>query len=251
MNFKPLLLASLLVTVAFAPACVVQSSSNPPPKELPKPSTDFPTNKIYPSTSAQDDGTNLTVYAALLASGKFLTLGATDRLVAKVGTGPEIVLQSQGQTYDPHYFATVASTKDELDVVVTLDRAGTADDHSVTLHLPAGFDLDGALPSEVKQGIAFDVAVLPAPVKDESVWWAIAEGDCVQSNATSIASITAQGKLHFQFDATTIKKDATSCTATVKVQHVEVGTVDPAFEKPFPTDTMGVRERRFKATLSR
>lgn len=249
MNFKPLLLASLFV--ALAPACVIKSDSTPPPKELPKPSTDFATNKIYPSTSAQDDGTNMTVYAALLANGKFLTLGATDRLVAKIGTGPELVLQSQGQTYDPHYFATVTSTKDKLDVVVTLDRAGSADDHSVTLHVPAGFDLDGALPSEVKQGIGFDVGVLPAPVKDDSLWWAIAEGDCVATNATSIASITTQGKLHFQFDATTIKKDATSCAATLKVQHVMTGTVDPAFEKPFPTDTMGVRELRFKATLSR
>lgn len=249
MNFKPLLLASLFA--AFAPACVIQSSSNPPPRELPKPSTDFPTNKIYPSTSAQDDGTNLTVYAALLGGGKFLTLGATDRLVAKVGTGPELVLQSQGQTYDPHYFATVTSPKDPMDVVVTLDREGSADDHSVTLHVPERFDLDGALPANIKQAVAFDVGVVPAPITDKTVWWALLDGDCVATNATSIASITAQGKLHFQFDATTLKKDATSCAVTVKVQHVAMGKADDAFEQPFPTDMVGVRERRFKATIAR
>jgi len=251
MNAKYLLLACVLPLI---PACAFEtkSSSNPPPKELPKPSTDFTNDKIYPSSSAQDDGTNLTVYAALLGAGKFLQLAPTDRLVAKIGTGPELVLQSQGQTYDPHYSGAVPSSKEAVDVILTLDREGTANDAKVTLHLPAAFDLDGALPSDIKQGGAFELAVLPAPVKNDGIYWAIFEGDCVVSGATALGTITPAGKLSFTTNTTTVKKDgAASCTATVKVQHVLTGTADDVFINPSPLDAVGVRERRFTATLAR
>lgn len=142
MNSKALLLASLLLPLV--PACTFENKADPPPKELPRPSTDFTNSKIYVSSSAQDDGKNLTVYAALLGDGKFLKLGATDRLIAKIGAGPELVLQSQGQVYDPHYAGAVPSFKEAADVILTLDREGTADDAKVTLHLAPAFDLDGA-----------------------------------------------------------------------------------------------------------
>ncbi|WP_207749976.1 hypothetical protein, partial [Clostridioides difficile] len=48
----------------FAAACTIQTST---PVEQPKLSSTVATNAIYPSTSAQSDGTNLTVYAALLS----------------------------------------------------------------------------------------------------------------------------------------------------------------------------------------
>lgn len=250
MNCKYLLLASLLLPLV--PACAIDTTNEPPPKELPKPSTDFTNDKIYPSSSAQDDGKNLTVYAALLANGKFLTLGTTDRLVAKVGAGPDVVLQSQGQVYDPHYFATVPTTKEKLDVVLTLDREGTANDAKVELHVPEAFDLDGSLPKDVKQGGTFELGVVPAPVKDDGIYWAIFEGDCVNTGATALGTITPQGKLSFAIGANTLKKDgAASCQATVKVQHVLTGKADSAFSQPSPLDAIGLRERRFTATLAR
>ncbi|CAN5781173.1 hypothetical protein BH09MYX1_BH09MYX1_19220 [soil metagenome] len=249
MNTKPLLLASLLV--ALLPACSVDSTPVTTPKELPKASTDFATKQIYPSSSAQDDGANLTVYSALLSGGKFLDVSGTDRLVAKIGDGPDLVMLSQGQTYDPHYVAAVPSTKAAVDVVLTLDRAGTADDAKVTLHLPPAFDLDGTLPSAIKIGTPFTVALVPPPVKEDGVYWAVLEGDCVNASTTAIATIDA-GKLELLYAASSMKKDgASSCEVTVKVQHILLGTADAAFVQPSPTDAMGVRERRFTATIAK
>jgi hypothetical protein len=253
MHFQRLLLASILPLVLLAPACSSTPDVEPPPKELPKPSTEFPNAKIYPSTSAQDDGKNLTLYAALLGDGKFLTLGTSDRLVARIDDGPELVLAAQGQVYDPHWFVSTPSTPDARDVQIVLDRAGTADDAKVELKVPPTFDLDGAAPASLKAGVAFDVAVTPAPKKDDGIWWAILEGDCVATGATDIATITPTDRLSFTFATTAFAKDAkaTSCNVTVKVQHVLTGKADAAFLQPSPIDALGLRERRFGATFAK
>ncbi len=251
MNSKPLSLACFLALAVSA--CTVQTTQNDPPaKELPKPSTDFATNKIYPSTSAQDDGKTMTVFAALLADGKFLTLGSTDKLSAKIAGGPDLALVSQGETYDPHYVVTVPSTPDALDVVITLDRAGTADDAKVALKVPAAFDLDGTLPSDLKQGVAFEVGVNPPAKKDDSLWWAVLEGDCISTSSTAIAAITPAGKLSLTYGANTIKANgAASCKVNVKVEHILSGKADATFSQPYPIDAIGVRHRTFVATIAK
>lgn len=245
--------SSRLVALAAcsAVACTVASDPNAP-RELPKPSTDFTTTQIYPSSSAQDDGTTLSVYAALLYQGKYLSLASTDRLVARVGAGPELVLAAQGQTYDPHYVATIASPMLATDVVLTLDRAGTDGDASVHLHLPATFDLDGTPPSALKQNVGFDVATLPPPIQGDGAWWAALDGTCVKPGTVATATFSA-GKLHFILNDQAIdpNQSATSCAVTVKIQHVYFGEADAAFVKPVPNDTVALRERRFSATLAR
>lgn len=246
---RTLLLLGASLLLPFAAGCAAETSSEPAPKPLPRPSTDFATKDIYPSTSAQDDGTNLAIYAALLGDGRFLTLGATDRLTAKVGDGAELVLAAQGQTYDPHWSTIVPSPKDAVDVVVTLDRAGDANDARVKLHVPPPFAFDGATPSDVAFDAKFDVAISPPAVKDETtVYWAIVEGACVEANTTSDAVIDA-GKLTFTVPKKALKSGTTSCDATVKVQHVQPGKVEGALQPPFPTDAIGLRERRFQVKL--
>ena len=250
MNRNLLFLASFLFPLAAA-GCSVESTPDPAPRELPKPSTDFTTNQIYPSTSAQDDGTNLTVFAALLSGTKFLTLGPTDRLVAKVGDGPELVLASQGETYTPHYVATLPSSKDAVDVVITLDRAGTADDAKVKLHVPSPFALDGTPPAELKAGASFQLGVTPAAVKDDTLYWALVEGTCVNPGATVLATVD-QGKLGFVVPTSVFKKDApASCDVAFRVQHIQAGKIEGAFSEPLPVDAIGLRERRFTTKLGR
>ena len=121
MNTK-LLLLPLFASLTLAGCTVEPEPAVTPAKPVPLPSSDFDTKAIYPSTSAQSDGANLTVYAALLAKNAFLKLGPTDTLSAVVGDAPEQPLLSQGQTYEPHYFATVTAPQVKTDVTIFLRR---------------------------------------------------------------------------------------------------------------------------------
>lgn len=235
-----------LALVAVLSGCTIDTT---PTQQLPKPSTDYSTDEIYPSSSAQDDGTSLTVYAALLAKGNFLVLGSTDRFVATVGQGPESVLASQGQTYEPHYAATFASSPDAIDVTLTLDRAGS-DDPSIVFHMPPAFALDGTPPSAVKNNVSINVALLPLPRADDGTYGAVLEGDCVPAATNARVNILG-GMLNLVF-ADAVKSDGpASCAATVKVQHSYPATVSPQFVKPAPPDAVGIRERRFAVTVTR
>lgn len=238
---------SALALFGLLAGCTLDATpTNKPP---PKPSTDFLTEEIYPSTSVSDDGSSLTVVAALIAGGNFLALGSGDRLVARIDGRPEMVLVAQGQTNEPHYAATFASTFAATDVVLTLDR-NFGDDPFLTLHVPAPFSLDGPPPSTVKSNVGINVVIAPAPQSDDGVWAAFLEGTCVPPGTSARINLLG-GALNLVFADAIATDGPASCPATVKLQHVYYATVPPTFVKPLPEDARGVRELRFPVTATR
>ncbi|HEX7604993.1 MAG TPA: hypothetical protein VF316_25425 [Polyangiaceae bacterium] len=245
MNTK--LLLPLFASLALAGCAADPEPVVTPPKPVPLPSSDFETKAIYPSTSAQADGANLTVYAALLAKNAFLKLGPTDALSVVVGDAPEQPLLSQGQTYEPHYFATVTAPAAKTDVTIFL-RRDKGEVAKIALTVPSPFTLSGA-PASVHSGDKLSLGITPEPVDGDGGWWLILEGTCAD-RLYMLATFT-NGKL--VFDGSTLKQAknaAASCPVTAKVQHFYVGKADDAFQQPFFSDVVGLQEQRFSADLT-
>lgn len=242
------LLAFTLLTSLAVGGCAWDSEAPAPqPKPLPLPSSDFATKAIYPSTSAQADGANLTVYAALLAQNAFLKLGPTDTLSATVGDAPEQPLLSQGQTYEPHYFATVAAPTVKTDVTIVLRR-----DHGevarIALTVPAPFSVSNT-PTSVHSGDKVSLAIAPEPVDGDGSWWVILEGPC--ADRLVLPGTFTNGKLVFDGSGLKQAKNAAaSCEVTAKLQHFHVGKADDTFQQPFFSDVLGLQEQRFMATVT-
>ena len=244
---KTHLLFPLVASLALAGCTVEPAPPATAPKPLPLPSSDFDTKAIYPSTSAQSDGTYLTVYAALLAKDAFLKLGPTDALSVAVGDAPEQPLLSQGQTYDPHFFATVPAPKTKTDVTIFLRRA-QGEVSKIALTVPSAFSVSGT-PASVHAGDKVSLGIAPEPVVDDGAWWVILEGPC--ADRLYMLATFANGKL--VFDGSGLKRAknaAASCAVTAKVQHFYVGKADAAFQQPFFSDVVGLQEQRFAATLA-
>lgn len=226
-------------------ACTLQTTSTP--SDAPKLSSTVPTSGIYPSTSAQSDGANLTVYAALL-SGKFLTLGGEDRLSAIVGAGSELPLTLEPSSgSSPHYSLTMAAPDQQTDVTIHLSREKGEID-SIHLSVPGPFSL-GATPMSLAPAQKLSIAVTPPPAAGES-WIAYVDGPCTDGAFPLIAS-TQGGQLQIDPSALLRPKNAAgTCSVTVKIQHQATGKADAAFSAPFSSDIVGVQERRFLATFT-
>ena len=164
-----------------------------------------------------------------------------------MGDAPEQPLLPQGQTYEPHYFATVPAPQAKTDVTIFLRR-----DHGevakIGLTVPAPFAVSGA-PASVHTGDKVSLGIAPEPVEGDGGWWIILEGTC--ADRLYMLGSFVNGKL--VFDGATLKQAknaAASCAVTAKLQHFYVGKADDAFQQPFFSDVVGVREQRFSATVT-
>ncbi len=239
----------LLFSLLAIPACTMAVHNDPPP---PKVTTAFTTAQLYPSVSAQSDGQNLTVYAALLGDGKFIQLGSTDKLGVVVGIAAEQPLTLQPNSgSSPHYSVSMVAPTVDTTVIVHLLRANGETD-SIALLTPAAFTL-GATPALLQRSQSLTVQVSPAPTIDTKAkdsWIIYLSGPCVNGDVPIDATIQGSSLV---FDLHTIQqiKDAPStCAVTAKIQHQTLGKVDAAFKQPWPSDAIGVQERRFAAQLS-
>lgn len=212
-------------------------------------STEFTTDKLHPSMSAQSDGQYLTVFGAVLADGAGLVkVDGTDWLTASLDGGPDLVLDWQNDD-PPHYTVKAVAPSKAVDAVVTLHRANGEVAH-VNLHVPGAFDLTGTLPTDVKRDDLVTVHVSPAPDPTDT-WFVYLDGTCANYGGNPPLWVVQPSGDALSFTAALDPHVATgaSCSATVKVQRVTYGSADATFGSTLPTDLLGVQERRFVVTF--
>ncbi len=232
-------------------ACSLSSSSSPPPgnDSGPHHSTEFTTDQLRPSMSAQSDGHNLTIFAAVMThDGSLVKVDGTDWLTASLDGSPDLLLDWQSDD-PPHYVVKALAPTDATDAVVTLHRANGETD-AVHLQVPGAFDLAGDIPTDVQRDQRVTLHVTPAPDPD-GVWFVYADGPCANYGDAPSSFVAKPSGDTLTFTAKLDDRVASggSCTATMKVQHLTMGTADPTFAAGYPMDLLGVQERRFVVTF--
>lgn len=108
--------------------------------------------------------------------------------------------------------------------------------------VPPAFEL-GATPSLVQRNTSLTVKVTPAPTPQDE-WLLYLDGPCVDATSSYLASV-AGDSLTFDLHGVTRPSGAmTTCSVTLKVQHVNVGKADARFNQPWANDIVGIQERR-------
>lgn len=228
-------------------------SSTPPPPTL---STEVATHDLYPSTSAQSDGQTLTVYAALLGKGHFVKIAAPDQLGAVIDGAPEQPLTLQPSSgSSPHYSLSVPAKTTETHVIIHLTRANQEVD-SIALTVAPAFAL-GTTPQLIKDKSTVTVQVTPTPTIDQTKtlferdsWDLYLDGPCVDASVPISGTIQGDSVSWNLSSMVRPKNAASSCAVTMKVQHMTIGKADAVFSQPWPTDVIGVQERRAASQFS-
>jgi hypothetical protein len=250
---------SLASLVVLASGCSF-SLSDDHPSSSPKPpieSSTLPTNQMWPSMSAQSDGTSLKVYAALLKQSDFVQLSDGEYFSAKTGD-TEVVLEREPYTDGKvHYLATFPANTASADVVIALHRAGGRVDALQSKTTVAGaFQITSPAPTSVKLGTTFKVTVSPPP---QPLDGADADagaahdtmtvqyfGDCLEDTLALPLTFDAEGTATISTALLKLKKgQTTGCDVGVQIRHETYGKADPAFANADMNPVAGLQARGF------
>ena len=183
-----LLGASLLSTFA----CTARLEPvAPPPSET---SSKYEIADISPSLSAQSDGAQITVYAALFKGGAFLELSPGDTLTGTVGSETHTLAEvKEGESI--HYTATFAQPATPVQATVSFARADGRRGGDSTVLVPAPFTVATAPATVSHQGsVSLTLTGIGVDELDTEV-----RGVCVKDGESQLYSPVQAGGARLDF----------------------------------------------------
>ena len=227
------------------------ASSSPKP---PLASSTLATSDMWPSMSAQSDGSSLKVYAAVLKGSDFVKLDAGDFFSARVGDQDVVMTIEPYTDGRVHYLATFPSPTSATDVVIALHRsAGRTEATQSKTSVASPFEITSAPPASFKLGAPLTLTIAPAPASTGDHMTVQLFGACLEDNQPSFPlTFDANGSAVFDTSAVRLKKGATAgCDVGVQVRHETRGPSDVAFANAAMNPVEGLQERGFTTALVR
>lgn len=234
------------------------ASSSPKP---PIASSTLATSDMWPSMSAQSDGSSLKVYAAVLKGGDFVKLDAGDFFSAKVDDQDVVMTIEPYTDGKVHYLATFPSPTTATDVVIALHRsAGRTEALQSKTTVPSAFEITSAPPASFRLGAPLTLSIAPPPAPPPAATPASTGdqmtvqffGTCLEDQPALPLTFDANGSATFDTNALHLKKDATAgCDVGVQVGHETSGPSDAAFANAAMNPVEGLQERGFTTALIR
>lgn len=238
---KTILSSAAVVAACFSlGGCVVSTSdsstpsssrsSNPPSTQRGSNSAAYDVSELSASMSAQCDGNNLRVYAALLHdAGQFIRLDQGDYFTVRINGGPEIEMQTESDGVTLHYMASFPPNTDPTDALVALHRPSGKNGAPLSqVRIAGGFSV--AEPSaSVKAGEGLYFRMSPAPASASDVRVEL-EGSCVNVATKLTARTAADGRL-FVDTTGVLKPNLGGCDVTAHVRTETYGQVDSVFRR--------------------
>lgn len=250
LTFLPVLLALPLG------GCIVKSSDSNSSAHKPPPlSSSVQTSDVWPSLSAQSDGSSVRVYAAILKGSDFVKLDTGDSFTAQIGNAEPVVLTLEPYTDDKiHYTASFPANADATNLAIALHRASgfvSAPGSKVTV--PAPFRITSTPPATVKLGSVLTVKIAPVPAAaaTDTDYWSIAvTGSCIDGDAPIRVSVDSEtGQAQLDTNVLKLKQGKTGCDVGVQVRHETRGPADAAFNGASSHPVEGLQARYFSTAL--
>lgn len=196
-------------------------------------SQDITTHGMYAELGARADGTGTTdVYATLFfgdpLSLDFVRLTGNDELVATYN-GQDMVMTEIELLGTVSHDTTFQGDSEGAQFEIALLRTVDAGAPSSTVTLPAKLTI-GAIATSASRAAPLTVTWSPAGTTDLMQWQA--DGDCIQHANGSITgdpgTLTIAAGTFLKRPGMTI---ADSCTVTVQISRLHMGSLDPHFGK--------------------
>jgi hypothetical protein len=251
LTFLPIVLALPLG------GCILKTSdsSSSAPQKPPPLSSTVQTSEVWPSLSAQSDGTSLKVYAAILKSSDFVKLDTGDYFTAQIGNADPVVLTLEPYTDGKvHYSATFPASGDAADVAIAFHRATgfvSAPGSKVTVAAP--FTVTSTPPATLKLGTLLTVSISPVPstaASDNDYWSIAVTGDCIDDGGPFRVSVDSEtGNAQLDTSLLKLKQGATGCDVGVQVRHETRGACDSAYNGASSHPVEGLQARVFGTAL--
>ena len=237
-----LLGVSLLSTFA----CVARfDPAATPPSET---SSKYEIADISPSLSAQSDGAQITVYAALFKGGAFLELSPGDTLTGTVGSETHPLAEvKEGESI--HYTATFAQPATPAQATVSFARADGRRGGDSTVLVPAPFTVATAPPATVShQGsVSLTLTGIGVDELDTEV-----RGVCVKDGQSELYSPVQAGGARLDFSTIPLAdSNAPECDLELSLIARTLGTVDPHFAQTLDTTFEGDQRRVVKTHMTK